>query len=333
VSLLINPLSKAAQKFSAMFKILQEHFEINYQLYLNPVLESKTMPLKTFYRFVLRDFNFDEKTGNLLSQSPLFENLPKKPLLTLALDTPESWFTEPIVAEDDLDNIRLEDTQTGSVTATFVLEHLLLSGQCVDLTNKGSPRGLQLVLGTSTQPHSQDTLVMANLAYFQLKANPGVSYLRLAEGRASEIYDLVAANGIKVRAGAGGVKEVPIYISDFAGSFISLQVQKKPGKEQEHLLVADGAGGEDEENLWDSFSELFNSEKKKDEKKNNNLVRVGENGDEVTETVHIFSIASGHLYERFLKIMMLSVLKNTKAPVKFWFLKNFLSPKFKVLPS
>lgn len=35
-------------------------------------------------------------------------------------------------------------------------------------------------------------------------------------------------------------------------------------------------------------------------------------------------------YERFLKIMILSVLKNTHRPVKFWFIKNYLSPQFKV---
>lgn len=51
---------------------------------------------------------------------------------------------------------------------------------------------------------------------------------------------------------------------------------------------------------------------------------------EADETLNIFSLASGHLYERFLRIMMLSVLKNTKTPVKFWFLKNYLSPAFKV---
>ena len=39
--------------------------------------------------------------------------------------------------------------------------------------------------------------------------------------------------------------------------------------------------------------------------------------------IHIFSVASGHLYERFTKIMVLSVLKNTHTPVKFWFLKNY----------
>jgi len=30
------------------------------------------------------------------------------------------------------------------------------------------------------------------------------------------------------------------------------------------------------------------------------------------------------------RIMMLSVLKTTKHPVKFWFLQNYLSPYFKV---
>ena len=47
-------------------------------------------------------------------------------------------------------------------------------------------------------------------------------------------------------------------------------------------------------------------------------------------TVHVMSIASGHLYERFLRIMMLTTLKNTNAKhIKFWFFGQFLSPKFK----
>ncbi|KAG2462373.1 UGGG1 glucosyltransferase, partial [Polypterus senegalus] len=50
---------------------------------------------------------------------------------------------------------------------------------------------------------------------------------------------------------------------------------------------------------------------------------------EKDDVINIFSVASGHLYERFLRIMMLSVLKNTNTPVKFWFLKNYLSPTFK----
>lgn len=32
----------------------------------------------------------------------------------------------------------------------------------------------------------------------------------------------------------------------------------------------------------------------------------------------------------FFRIMMVSVLRHTRTPVKFWFLKNYLSPSFKV---
>ncbi len=47
-------------------------------------------------------------------------------------------------------------------------------------------------------------------------------------------------------------------------------------------------------------------------------------------TINVFSLASGHLYERFLSIMMRTVRGTTQAPVKFWFLRQFLSPQFKV---
>lgn len=49
--------------------------------------------------------------------------------------------------------------------------------------------------------------------------------------------------------------------------------------------------------------------------------------------INIFSLASGHLYERFLKIMMLSVSRSASQKVHFWLIENFLSPQFKVLSS
>lgn len=53
------------------------------------------------------------------------------------------------------------------------------------------PRGLQITLGTEKKPVIVDTIVMANLGYFQLKANPGAWILRLRQGRSSDIYDIV----------------------------------------------------------------------------------------------------------------------------------------------
>jgi len=50
--------------------------------------------------------------------------------------------------------------------------------------------------------------------------------------------------------------------------------------------------------------------------------------------VHIFSVASGHRYERLLRIMILSVRKHTDCPLRLWLVDNFLSPSFrKILPS
>ncbi|KAJ1636193.1 hypothetical protein T492DRAFT_901989 [Pavlovales sp. CCMP2436] len=44
--------------------------------------------------------------------------------------------------------------------------------------------------------------------------------------------------------------------------------------------------------------------------------------------VTVAGVASG-LYERFLKIMMLSVVEKSSRPVKFWLIRNFLSADFK----
>lgn len=52
-------------------------------------------------------------------------------------------------------------------------------------------------------------------------------------------------------------------------------------------------------------------------------------GTALDETVHIFSLASGLLYERFLRIMMKTAVERASRPLKFWILGNFLSPTFR----
>ena len=50
--------------------------------------------------------------------------------------------------------------------------------------------GLELVLGPPSQPNLYDTVVMANLGYFQLKASPGAWQLQIREGRSRDIYTI-----------------------------------------------------------------------------------------------------------------------------------------------
>jgi UDP-glucose:glycoprotein glucosyltransferase len=103
-------------------------------------------------------------------------------------------------------------------------------------------------------------------------------------------------------------------VTSFQSDFVRLSVKRRPGQENVRL-DADGEQDEDAEGVWNSVSKMFSTTQ---------TAPVSAN-----ETIHVFSIASGHLYERFLKIMMLSVIKSTQNPVKFWFVANFLSPQFK----
>ena len=57
------------------------------------------------------------------------------------------------------------------------------------------PRGVQLHLGSRKQPRLQDTLVMSNLGYFQLKSAPGAWTLQLAPGRSKDLYRIQSSTG------------------------------------------------------------------------------------------------------------------------------------------
>ncbi|KAJ8350264.1 hypothetical protein SKAU_G00253940 [Synaphobranchus kaupii] len=313
----VDPLTREAQKMSALLIVLSQVINMNLRLFMNCQAKHSETPLKSFYRFVLEsDVAF---LGNdSLSPGPTarFTDMPESPLLTLNMITPESWMVEAVSSSYDLDNIHLQEV-SGSVTAEYELEYLLLEGHCFDLSTGQPPRGLQFILGTRNDPLVQDTIVMANLGYFQLKANPGAWVLKLREGRSEEIYQILAHDGTDSPAEAG---DVIVVLNSFLSKIIKVRVQKRADKLKEDLL-SDGA---ENNGLWGSIARVWNSVER-------SLTGGGsdEGQSKKEDVLNIFSLASGHLYERFLRIMMLSVLKHTKTPVKFWFLKNYLSPSFK----
>lgn len=67
------------------------------------------------------------------------------------------------------------------VAAEYELEYLLLEGHCYDITTGQPPRGLQFTLGTSAQPVTVDTIVMANLVNSQPATCWAVSLLDMSE--------------------------------------------------------------------------------------------------------------------------------------------------------
>ncbi|XP_037645929.1 UDP-glucose:glycoprotein glucosyltransferase 2 isoform X4 [Sebastes umbrosus] len=315
----VDPLTREAQKMSPLLIVLSQVVNVRLQVFMNCRAKLSEMPLKSFYRFVLEsDVNF--LANDTVSPGPVarFMDLPESPLLTLNMITPESWMVQAVRSPHDLDNIHLQEV-SGVVTAEYELEHLLLEGHCFDLSTGQPPRGLQFTLGTSREPLMHDTIVMANLGYFQLKANPGAWILRLRKGRSEDIYQVLTHDGTDSPADAG---DVVVVLNSFHSKIVKVRVQKKADKMNEDLLSEDS----ESKGIWDSIASVWSTFEK-------SITGGGskkDDGEKKKEDVlNIFSVASGHLYERFLRIMMLSVLRHTKTPVKFWFLKNYLSPSFK----
>nr|XP_039250114.1 UDP-glucose:glycoprotein glucosyltransferase 1-like [Styela clava] len=314
----LDPASESAQQISALISVLYDVINTQVKIYMNCQEKLSDMPVKRFYRYVL-DTEPKFKMSNYLYDGPLakFSDMPRKTLLTMTIFPPEGWMVAAVKAVYDLDNIKLEEVSSASVTAEYELEHLLLEGHCSDVMTGSRPGGLQFTLGTKSNPLLVDTIVMANLGYFQLKANPGAWFLRLREGKSQDIYDIT---GHSRTDSPPGNNNITVLMDSFKSRVIMVKVSKKPEKLDEDLLDDDkDSKKEGSPGIWDSIA---------------NTLTGGTTGGGTAfqgseDVLNIFSLASGHLYERLMRIMIVSVLRTTKAKVKFWMLKNYLSPHFK----
>ncbi|KAJ2710674.1 killer toxin resistant protein, partial [Coemansia spiralis] len=121
----------------------------------------------------------------------------------------------------------------------------------------------------------------------------------------------------------------PVLVTSFSGTTIFPLVSKRPGMEAMDVLddtraadkgasapaKAGSAGG-----IWGRLTGSFGGGSS-----NGPATTTGDS----RPHFDVFAVASGHLYERLMSIMILSVLNNTESSVKFWLIENFLSPSFK----
>lgn len=313
---LLNPLSEKGQRWAPILKCLSTMDGIYMKLFLNPKEKIDELPVKRFYRYVLEPRPSFGSDGNLKAPHASFKSLPSEALLTAAINVPPAWLVAPKASVHDLDNIKLSSVKGGDVEATYELKHILIEGHSRE-GRGGAPRGAQLVLGTELEPLLTDTIIMSNLGFFQFKANPGYYNIHLKEGRSAEVFEIESI-------GAQGYQHTPsdastnVALMDFQGTTLYPRLKRKAGMEDADVLET----GEAEENILSKGFKLaesfFGGGAKKD------LAPAEEHAE-----INIFSVASGHLYERMLNIMMVSVMKHTKHTVKFWFIEQFLSPSFK----
>lgn len=266
-----------------------------------------------------------------------FSRLPQERVLTLDLEPPRPWFVSAYSTNYDMDNLILGDIAHESMElhVEYELKNLIVEGSCID-ENQSPSQGLKLIL-ENDDGVTVDTLVMANLGYFQLKVpTPGRWKARLAPGASSEIFSMqrmeMFKGGVRHVYHADSLGRVSIPVDSLSGAGgILLRVQRNSGMENRSVLAKDVPIGEEKEEnsslrkMWrTTIDKMYTREcRSPSECKTKNSAGLGQ------DTIHVFSVASGHLYERFLKIMISSVTKNASRPVKFWLLENYLSPSFK----
>ncbi|KAF2759983.1 UDP-glucose:glyco protein glucosyltransferas-like protein [Pseudovirgaria hyperparasitica] len=336
----IDPASEVAQRWIPMIKVLSELDGIHLRIFMNPKPSLSELPIKRFYRYVLESKPMFEVDGSVSGLRASFSGIPAEALLTMGMDVAASWLVAPEESIHDLDNIKLSSLgQLASIDALYKLEHILIEGHSRDLTTTVAPRGAQLVLGTAKDAQIADTLIMANLGYFQFKAVPGFYSISLQSGRSQEVFKLESA-GTKGYNPQAGDETPEIALMSFQGATLYPRFSRNPGMEEEDVLSGPSSFAAD---LADTAGEVVDTLLSKVGLSGSKLISQGLKGlsDLVSHNglspgkaskhaeINIFSVASGHLYERMLNIMMLSVMKHTSHTVKFWFIEQFLSPSFK----
>ena len=323
LNIVMDPISREAQKLLPLSLELYDTFNIDLHIWLSPLERLSEIPINRFYKYLISGRPFFEKNGSISRNLPniKFLDLPRSPLLNLLMDTPHVWIIEPIKSEHDLDNLDMK-SDSNFIQAIFKLSNILLEGHCwLHSSNEPVP-GIQFSLGTLSEPKKFDSLVMANLGYFQFKISPGLWKLELMDGKSYDKYYIADQKGNNILL----LGDVILIISDnFLGNHLQIFLSKKMNNQISKLTTTEDDMEESNEykstlnSIWSSVSNLLPSVKKSS---NSNFIKTSDN------VINIFSIASGHLYERFLRIMILSVLKHSKSSIKFWILKQYLSPSF-----
>ncbi|KAJ2615865.1 killer toxin resistant protein [Coemansia sp. RSA 1365] len=339
VQVVLDPLSENAQKWVPILETLLSLPNVSLELWLNPKHKVEVLPVRRFYRYLWPSGLEFDSAGDITDPEVVFSSIPADPLLTLSMDVPTAWLVTAVDSIHDLDNIRLSSLrgQHRDISAIYKLVNILVEGHLIDRNSRSPARGLEVQLGTSLEPAATDTIVMANLGYLQLKANPGVWRFGIRPGRSADIYriDNVSSNRWNYAAAAEAADnkhdiQHTVLVTGFNGATIFPLVSKRPGREKDDVLQSSEIDSTDSTapasksggSIWGKIRGSIGGGSSGDG--NSGVVSSDER-----PHFDVFAVASGHLYERLMSIMMLSVLNSTESSVKFWLIENFLSPSFK----
>ncbi|KAJ8904737.1 hypothetical protein NDN08_001253 [Rhodosorus marinus] len=311
VASIANPLSPLwLRTLVTMSEML--HARVSFLAYPGAIYEDDVNTFAFSRRVVATEPSFDSHgIRSSWAERAVFHDLPQDKILTVSIGSPRNWLLESHAAAVDMDNIYLSliPDEHQHLHAEYALDSIIVDGSCVD-RHQQPPAGTKLELRHTAKGSVVDTLVMENLGYYQFKvSHPGLWHLSLA-GKAASIFELDQYADGRGAIDLNGKDSLMVHVDnlkDVEGNMLKLS--RKKGMEEASIVES---REEQKAAREDTCSASRDSSCGADD-----------------DTINVFSVASGHLYERFLKIMILSVTKNASKPVKFWLLKNYLSPGFK----
>ena len=311
ITAVLDPISEKGQVYTALLKSLSQIPEIKISVILSPKPGLTEIPLKRFYRAnIPAKPEFDKDTGKRRVKIILFSLICLSQLyLILILTSPAPgllFLSQVFMILTTLSWTRLMSlfSRLNTFSRIYYFRAMLLMLPPTRLLG-----GVALELGTVSTVMT-DTSIMANLGYFQLKANPGLWSLNIKKGSSAEVFEFKTVGIPNKNSRVEVADESLVFITEMTGLTIYPTFKRKPGMEHQDVLELTPSIGGFIKNTWNS---LFGSTKANDD----------------NAEINIFTVASGHLYERFLSIMTISVMKHTDHTVKFWLIENFLSPSFK----
>ena len=157
------------------------------------------------------------------------------------MDVPAAWLVRPREALHDLDNIQLsslpQNERAQGVTAVYQLDFIVIEGHARDAITNVPPRGLQLELETLDSTPVDDTLVVANLGYFQFKAKPGVFRLAIREGGGRDVYAMDSVGNLGWHSPNVSQVGDEVTLTSFEGLTLYPRVRRKPNMANANVLT------------------------------------------------------------------------------------------------
>eukprot|EP00762_Andalucia_godoyi_P007993 ANDGO_03452.mRNA.1 UDP-glucose:glycoprotein glucosyltransferase len=325
----VNPLSEHAPKAALMASFVRDAFKGDalVSFHLRARIQSLNRKDLFYYRMSLR---------NPASPICISHAVPLGVYSTF-FDPPHAFLVRSLDANSDLDNVAPQ--RTPHLQAIFEVHKLVVESH---IFRKGDDHGrgfvgllpyatqsslsmedmVTYVVETSvassveTSANSRGFYTMSNGGYLQFHVRPFPTIL-VSPNLEYHSFTPMFSSRDDTFSFVPKTNQIHMFVRSLLprGFIVDAEETTRPS-EQPASKIAEATEASHGFSLSSFFSKLL--------PKHDTLLKV-----DPCSPIRIFSVSSGAMYERLLRIMMLSVLRNTCSHVEFYFLESFLSPHFR----